>query len=262
MSEPVTSSLSMNALIIVSEVAVVFAVVLAVVFFFEFKKRKKAKKLAVEFLQNLKNSTEEREKTINKKIDESTSLDDSEKTKIISTLVDAEKLAYLHIAQLFMGYKPDSILELEEELKIISENYFSIIDKMAQNAGGGENGDADAATRELKKQVSQLREEKKLLKEKNFQLQADFDASMGTIESMTTEFANMYEGGSKDGEKKIKNEMYQLRQTLAQKKEYTEVDDDEQAEVSASDDTNADSVDDTNADSVPDMTSSEDDAAK
>lgn len=219
--EATTSSL--NALIIVSELAVVFAIVIAVILFFEFKKRRKAKALAIEFLEHLKTSGAEREKNIRKKIDESTNLDDSEKIKIIETLIDSEKIAYLHIARLFMGYKPDSISELEKELKIVSENYFSILDKIAENAGGSGDGDGNAM-RELKKQVAQLRDEKKLLKEKNFQLQSDFEASMGTIESMTTEFANMYEGGSKEGEKKIKNEMYQLRQTLAQKKEYTEDD--------------------------------------
>lgn len=234
---------SFNALIIVSEVAVIFALVIAVIFFFEFRKRKKAKVLAVEFLESLKTNTIQREQAITTKIEEATSLDDSEKTTIIQTLVDSEKTAYLHIAQLFMGHKPDSIADLEDELKVISENYFSLIDKMVENAGGGGEGDG-SASRELKKQVTQLREEKKTLKEKNFQLQADFDASMGTIESMTAEFANMYEGGSKEGEKKMKNEMYQLKQTLAQKKEYTEADGEGES-----------------TDSVPDMAAPDDDVS-
>ena len=41
---------------------------------------------------------------------------------------------------------------------------------------------------------------------------------------MTTEFANMYEGGSKEGEKRIKNEMYQLKQILAKKIDMTSID--------------------------------------
>jgi len=238
MSVAETSSINLNALIIVSELAVLFGIVIIVLLFLEFRKRRKIKRLALEFLENLKTNTGQREQIITTKIEDATSLDESEKSNIIEALITSEKSAYLHIAQLFMGYKPDTITILEEELKSISGNYFSLMDKMVANAVGGvssvEEDDDSGAMRELKKQVSQLRDEKKALKEKNNQLQTDFDASMKTLENMTIEFANMYEGGSKDGEKKIKNEMYQLKQKLGEKAESPE-DDEVADEVSADD---------------------------
>ena len=154
---------------------------------------------------------------------------------LVAALVKAEKDAYLHIAQLYMGYKPESLIDLEDEIKNISGNYLGIIETVSKNStggsgSGGDDGD-DAGMRELKKQVTLLREEKKSLKIKNAQLQIDFEASVDSIERMTTEFANMYEGGSADGEKRIKNEMYQLRQILAKKMDATSIDGDFAADL-------------------------------
>ena len=63
----------------------------------------------------------------------------------------------------------------------------------------------------------QLRKENQELREKNAKLQHDLDASMESMETMMSEYANMYEGGSKDGEQRLKNEMYQLKQKLQNK---------------------------------------------
>lgn len=248
MSEVQTNDVMMNTLIVVSEIAAIFAVIIFVALILSYRKRKNQKRLTVEFLEDIKTKGAQREQEIKASIDETTTLEDEAKAKIIEGLVNSEKKAYVHIAQLFLGYKPDSLMELEAEIKDISGHYVSVIKQVAKNPSGSGEGD-DVAIRELKKQVTQLREEKKSLKEKNFQLQSDFDASMDTIESMTSEFANMYEGGSKDGEKKIKNEMYQLRQTLSQKKEYTEADDGEGniPELAVSDDADASPVADDNS---------------
>lgn len=243
MNESSSVWFNLNTLIIVSEIAAVLAIILIVIVIFSYRQRTKKKSLTVDFLEDVKINEVQRENGLTKKLDEATSLDDVEKGVLVKALVDSEKKAYLHIAQLYMGYKPESLIELEDEVKNISDNYIGIIEKVAQNPAGGSSGssgakteeDNDAAMRELKKQVTFLREEKKNLKLKNAQLQVDFDAAVDSIERMTTEFANMYEGGSKEGEKRIKNEMYQLRQTLAKKLEATSIEPDDSDEELAED---------------------------
>ncbi len=227
MSEAGTGSFT--SLIIVSEIAALLAVILIVVLILNFRKQNKKKKLAESFLDSVKSYAIDRDKTLRKHFSNTTGLDEAEKDKLVGTLIESEKKVYLHIAQLYMGYNPESLLDLEKEMQSLADNSLKIFSQQSNSANEEEG--SDSASHDLKKQIKNLREEKKELKEKNAQLQIDFDAAMDSMERMTTEFANMYEGGSKEGEKRVKNEMYQLRQTLAQKKEFTEADGEEEDEV-------------------------------
>lgn len=235
MNETGESLFNLDLQILVLETAVVLAIIVAVIWFLAYRKRKMKKSFSRDFLNDVKGKEDSRELELNEKIKKITSLEDEQIQVIVEKLVVAEKTACVHIAQLYMGYKPESLQDLESEMSNISKNYIDIIDNVSSN-GGAEStteggGDDDSAMRELKKQVTNLREEKKSLKLKNAQLQIDFEASVDSIERMTTEFANMYEGGSKDGEKRIKNEMYQLRQILAKKMDATSVDGDFDADL-------------------------------
>ncbi len=216
---------SFTSLIIVSEIAALLTVVLIIIFILSLRKQKKKKKLAESFLGAAKSYVVERGKTLKAHFSKTTDLDEEEQKKIVATLIDSEKEIYLHIAQLYMGHNPESLPELEQEMKSLADNALNMFGQ--QSGSANEEEGSDGASHDLKKQIKNLREEKKELKEKNEQLQIDFDAAMDSMERMTTEFANMYEGGSKEGEKRVKNEMYQLRQTLAQKKEFTEAGNDE-----------------------------------
>ena len=172
MNESGSIWLNVNALLIISEIAAVLAIILIAITIFSYRKRIRMKSLTVDFLDDVKINEAQREEGLAKKLDEATSLDDLEKGVLVKSLVDSEKKAYLHIAQLYMGYKPESLIDLEDEVKSISDNYIDIIEKVSQNpaedSGGSSGGDNteqdDAAMRELKKQVTFLREEKKDLK--------------------------------------------------------------------------------------------------
>ena len=59
-----------------------------------------------------------------------------------------------------------------------------------------------------------LRKENEALRLENSSLQSRLAMSEETIENMMGEFSSMYEGGKKEGEQRLKNEMYQLKQSL------------------------------------------------
>lgn len=217
------NSNSFTSLIVVSEAAALLAVILIIIFIVNFRKRSKKKKLTHSFLDAVKSYGVDRDKILKERFSKTTDLGTDEINKLVESLIESEKKVYLHIAQLYMGYNPESLLELEKEMKSLADCSFNVFE---QSGSGGNSSGSDDASHDFKKQINNLREEKKTLKEKNSQLQIDFDAAMESMERMTTEFANMYEGGSKEGEKRVKNEMYQLRQTLAQKKDFTKADDD------------------------------------
>ena len=235
MKQETISSSIYNLLIVSSELAAILAIVLIAIIIICTRKRKQKKSRTDTFLEEIKGSEASREKELQGKLEQIQGLDEDTKTKLIESLLMSEKKVYLHVAQLYMGYKDDSLNEIQDEIKNVSNYYSGVIEQVA-NSSAAASDDDDAAVRDLKKQVTTLREEKKTLKEKNGQLQVDFDAAMDSMERMTVEFANMYEGGSKEGEQRVKNEMYQLQQTLAKKKEVTD--------ASADDDSAADEVPD------------------
>ncbi len=227
-----TSTDSFTSLVVVSELAALLAIVLIVIFVLTYRKRNKKKKMTESFLTAVKNYEIERDKKLKEQFNKTTELTEEECNKLVDTLIEAEKTVYLHIAQLYMGYNPDSLMELEKEMQSLAECALTVYKQQHGAINDDSTSDEDieendTSLHDMKKQIKNLREEKKVLKEKNAQLQIDFDAAMDSMERMTTEFANMYEGGSKEGEKRVKNEMYQLRQTLAQKKEFTEADDED-----------------------------------
>jgi len=264
MSEQHTiSSFVYNTLLISSEVAVVLAIILIVILVMSIRTRKKKKSLTDDFLEDVKGNEAQRELAIKGKLDNLENLSDEEKEKLIEALLRSEKKLYLHIAQLYMGYKDDSLKELEGEIKNISEYYSGIIEKVSNGivAGGSEGDENNSAMLALKKQVTALREEKKALKVKNAQLQVDFDAAIDSMEAMTTEFANMYDGGSKDGEKKLENEMKQLRQALTNRAEIPDPPDSE-AELEGKDVPDMDIADVAEPEEVnPEETKPDDEAA-
>jgi len=213
---------SLTSLILISELAILFAVILAVILVINIISSKKKKKLTQSFLNRIKEQVEERSKTLKASFGEIEDVDEKKISSLVEGLIESEKKVYVHIAQLYLGHKPETLLEVGDEMKSFAECSLNIFKLQSGSDDATENGsDDDGSSHELKKQIKNLRDEKKELKQKNSQLQVDFDAAMDSMERMTTEFANMYEGGSKDGEKRVKNEMYQLRQTLAKKKEIT-----------------------------------------
>ena len=59
-----------------------------------------------------------------------------------------------------------------------------------------------------------LKKENEALRLENISLKTRLDTSNETVENMMGEFSSMYEGGKKEGEQRLKNEMYQLKQSL------------------------------------------------
>ena len=59
-----------------------------------------------------------------------------------------------------------------------------------------------------------LKKENEALRIEIASLKARLEKATETIESMMGEFSSMYEGGKKEGEQRVKNEMYKLQQAF------------------------------------------------
>ena len=122
----------------------------------------------------------------------------------IETLIKDERKIYDRLIQVSIS-KDTSLLKLTtEDINSLINNYVRLLALKAEK-----ETDQEKESRELI-----LKKENEALRLENASLQTRLDASNETIENMMGEFSSMYEGGKKEGEQRLKNEMYQLKQSL------------------------------------------------
>lgn len=122
----------------------------------------------------------------------------------IETLIKDERKIYDRLIQVSLS-KDTSVLKLTtEDINSLINDYIRLLALKAEKVS-----DTGKDSRELK-----LKKENETLRLENASLQIRLNTSTETIENMMGEFSSMYEGGKKEGEKRVKNEMYKLKQSL------------------------------------------------
>lgn len=130
---------------------------------------------------------------------------DAEKSKAnVESLLNSEKRLYEHLVNVSIN-KDTSLLKLTiKDINTLINDYVRMLTLKGQKLS---NETRDA--REL-----QLRKENEALRIENSSLKNQLTAETETIENMMKELSAMYEGGKKEGEQRVKNEMYKLKQSL------------------------------------------------
>ena len=122
----------------------------------------------------------------------------------IETLIKDERKIYEGLIQVSIS-KDTTLLKLTtEDINSLINNYVRLLALKAEK-----ETEKEKESRELI-----LKKENEVLRLENASLQTRLDTSNETIENMMSEFSSMYEGGKKEGEQRLKNEMYQLKQKL------------------------------------------------
>ncbi len=122
----------------------------------------------------------------------------------VKSLINNEKKLYEHLINVSIS-KDTSLLKLTiNDINELINDYVRML-----TLKGNVVADKNKDSREL-----QLRKENEALRLENASLQKRLTESLETIESMMGEFSSMYEGGKKEGEQRVKNEMYKLKQSL------------------------------------------------
>lgn len=122
----------------------------------------------------------------------------------IETLIKDERKIYDRLIQVSIT-KDTSLLTLTtDDINSLINDYVRLLALKAEKVT-----EEEKESRDLK-----LRKENEALRLENASLQTRLDSSNETIENMMGEFSSMYEGGKKEGEQRLKNEMYQLKQSL------------------------------------------------
>ena len=122
----------------------------------------------------------------------------------IETLIRDERKIYERLIKVSIT-KDTTLLKLTtEDINSLINDYVRLLALKAEKETADER-----ESRDLK-----LRKENEALRIENASLLTRLSISEETIENMMGEFSSMYEGGKKEGEQRLKNEMYQLKQKL------------------------------------------------
>ncbi len=122
----------------------------------------------------------------------------------VESLLKDEKKLYEHLINVSIS-KDTGLLKLTiNDINALINDYVRML-----TLKGKEVSNEDRDSRELT-----LRKESEALRLENASLATRLTSATDTIENMMGEFSSMYEGGKKEGEQRVKNEMYKLKQAL------------------------------------------------
>lgn len=130
-------------------------------------------------------------------------IEDNKANSNVNSLMEHEAKLYEHLINVSIQ-KDTSLLKLTvNDINTLLNDYVRML-----TLKGHEVADKNRDSREL-----QLRKENEALRLENASLETRLTNATETIEGMMGEFSSMYEGGKKEGEQRVKNEMYKLKQT-------------------------------------------------
>ena len=208
-----------SAFLLVAELALFLIIVLSAIAYAFKKKKTKAKNLAVNLVEKLKSEEADKRTKIRTMLESCPDVDESKMENVVESLINCEKLLYTNLLSIFLGKEVDKLSSFDQDVNRMLNKYLEV--SRVEVAGEGGEKESDGI---------KLREENKQLRESYVQTKADLDAAMNTMESMMSEYASMYEGGKKEGEQKMKNEMFKLKQTLEKKVKLPDDDDGDEVE--------------------------------
>ena len=194
----------LNFIIVFSELGVGLLLALIGWAIYYFLGSKKEQKTTQDLIRSIKAILPKRKDKLNDHFNDDTELSENKKDANTKALMDDERKIYERLINVSIS-KDTSMLQLTiNDINTLINDYVRML-----TLKGKELSNNDRDSRELI-----LRKENDALRLENASLQKRLETSENTIESMMGEYSSMYEGGKKEGEQRLKNEMYQLKQSL------------------------------------------------
>lgn len=157
-----------------------------------------------DLVSHVKTMLGKHKETLNTHFKDELELEENNANVKIESLINDEKKFYEHLISVSIN-KDTSLLKLS--INDLNELINDYVRTLTQKGGEALSESSDSHELKLKKENEALRLE-------NSSLQTRLTSATDTIEGMMGEFSSMYEGGKKEGEQRVKNEMYKLKQSL------------------------------------------------
>lgn len=198
-----TNSL-MSIVIIFAELGGFLLLVVIAAVIFLILKAKREGGYTKELVSAIKRAIPKRRGNLTTHFKDKSGMEENEIELNVEALIDKEKKLYEHLINVSMS-KDTSLLKLTiNDINTLVNDYVRML-----TLKGNIVANEDRDSREL-----QLRKENEALRIENASLHKKLEAETKTIETMMGELSAMYEGGKKEGEQRVKNEMYKLKQSL------------------------------------------------
>jgi len=198
------SETSSNLIIIFAELGAVLLLVLLGWGIYYIFGMKKEGKITQDLIKHIKATLPAHHDKLNDHFNEGTDLAQNKKDFNVKSLMDDQRKIYERLINVSIS-KDTSMLKLTiNDINTLLNDYVRML-----TLKGKELSNNDRDSRELI-----LRKENEALRLELASVETRLKVSNETIESMMGEFSSMYEGGKKAGEQRLKNEMYQLKQSL------------------------------------------------
>lgn len=194
-----------NIIIIFSELGVGLLLVLAGWVAYYINGTKKEGETTGELIKQIRAILPKHEDELNNHFDENEELAKNKKDFNIKSLIDDERKIYERLIKVSVSKDTNMLKLTVDDINTLINDYVRML-----TLKGKDLSNKNSDSRELI-----LRKENKTLRLEVTSLQTKLKLSEETIESMMGEFSSMYEGGKKEGEQRLKNEMYQLKQSIS-----------------------------------------------
>lgn len=207
MSEYVTS-----LLVIFSEVGLLLAIVVGIIFYFFIRRGQRDKVMAKVLVKTIKEKEAQRIERLKDILEKVHNLDGASAKQNVESILACEKRLYSRIIRMFLGHDRSGITKINKDVESLAESYrrLSNVAEVAE-VDKYHSDDNPLVQAQLKSQVKKLEKE-------NARLERDLNEAMESMDSMLKEYTLMYSGGGgkRDGVKHLENELSQLKQKIAQ----------------------------------------------
>lgn len=194
----------LNIIIIFSELGLGLLLVLVGWVVYYISGTKKEGKTTRDLIKHIKAILPRHQEKLKDHFNNDEELEQNKKDSNVKSLIDDERKIYERLINVSIS-KDTSMLKLTiNDINTLINDYVRML-----TLKGKDLSNKDSDSRELI-----LRKENKALRLEVASLTTKLNLSEEAIENMMGEFSSMYEGGKKEGEQRLKNEMYQLKQSI------------------------------------------------
>lgn len=180
--------------ILLGEVALIFFILIIILFLRALIRRRKDKALVRELVEKIKQSESDRREKVLGLLGEVYGLQGEEIEQGIETLLTNEKALYSNVIRSFIGLDRARITHIPDDVQVLTQSYHALAIGAGKNMGSSSSAasDVSAATDES---MAEIKRQNETLKKEISSLQNEVKAAQHRMEDMIKEYAASFVGG-------------------------------------------------------------------
>jgi len=195
-------------LLLGAELGVILIVTFVGLVVFYIRRRRNDKRYVASFIDEHKNSREERREAVKESIKSCLPLVDDDMEEFLDKISSSERKLYKNVLNMYLGFERQCLADIRDELSATNDNWVSVIEKSVQQAVDEHIQNAALANNSNE---SELENEIVSLKEDKNKLAAELAEAMETMEDIVKEYSLMYAGQENTKMDKLSDDYNKLK---------------------------------------------------